>query len=155
MFFPVAGKSLSGHRILLIVIPVSSPNENHFFVGTARCNGEAISIKNDSVETPLIAAPNEALRGFDPAVIPRLVVPEHLAQVATLLDRVEACVAVFAESAPQGGVAITEAFYGLGQGASGEPLLFQGDADVHEAAEQADDEADEPWGKPVWDPDNR
>ena len=127
MTFPIPPTALSGLRALLIVIPRESPRDTAFFVGTAECDGSSIGLMGPHGRiVEAIAAPAEALRGFDPKVLPKVLMPDAYQSVASLLAGVDACVAVFA-GAPPGGLTHADAFFGLAAGAAGEPLLMQGD----------------------------
>lgn len=134
MFRPPEGAEWSGRRVLLIVIPRSAVHDAHFFVGIAQHNGAGIYVRDDAGRcTPSFLVPAEELRGFDPTVLPNLIVPEHYPRLAQLIgsDRaLDACLAVFAESPPGGGLILQHAFYGLGESATGQPLLFQGDPEL-------------------------
>lgn len=139
-------QSITGRRVLLIVVPRPHVADACFFVGVARCDGTGISVADDhGRSTAIFQAPAEALRAFDPERLPRLIVREHYQQIRRLIGDIDGCVAVFTDSAPAGGMVLREAFYGLGTGAPGQPLLFQGDPEVYRADRSEDDEESEPW----------
>lgn len=144
MFFSVEGERLSGLQILLIVIPRSAPREAHLTAGTALCDGHEIIVNSGGRRTPSLPAPRESLVGFDPAILPRLIVPRQYARLQPLLHGVVACVALFADVAPAGALVLHDAFFGLGEGAAGQPLLFQGSPEGDGDAA----EAPEPWATP-------
>jgi hypothetical protein len=60
-------------------------------------------------------------------MLPNLIVPEKLTELADILGDLDAGVVIFSESAPVGGRRIKDAFFGLAEGAEGQPLLMQGD----------------------------
>src|SRR5205085_3626085 len=110
-----------------IVIPLDSPHDAYFFIGTAVWDRRSIFLVNDAEERLVrIPVTAKALQGFDPLVLPNVLMPRVLAELPPL-DEIEACVAVFSETAPAGVSARHNAFFGLARGARGEPLLMQGD----------------------------
>ena len=126
--FPIPPAELSGLYVLLMVIPLDSPRDAYFFVGTAVWDRRSIFLINDAEERLVrIPVSAEALQGFDPQVLPNVLIPRLLEELAPTLGEIEACVAVFAETAPAGAPANHNAFFGLARGAKGEPLLMQGD----------------------------
>jgi hypothetical protein len=126
--FPIPANELTGLYVLLMVIPLDSPHDAYFFVGTAVWDRRSIFLVNDAEERLVrIPVSADALRGFDPQVLPKVLMPRVLEELAPALTEIEACVAVFAESAPAGAPAYHNAFFGLARGAKGEPLLMQGD----------------------------
>lgn len=134
MFRPPEGAELSGLRVLLIAIPRSAVHDAHFFVGVAHHDGAGIFVRDDAGPcTPSFPVPVDELRRFDPTVLPNLIVPEQYPPVVQLIgsdQALDACLAVFAESPPEGGLILHDAFYGLGESANGQPLLFQGDPEL-------------------------
>jgi hypothetical protein len=126
--FPISADGLSGLYVLLIVIPLDSPHEAYFYVGTAVWDRRSIFLINDAEERLVrIPVSAEALSGFDPAVLPNVLVPRIFQELAPSLTEVEACVAVFSDTAPAGASAYRSAFFGLAKGSNGMPLLMQGD----------------------------
>jgi hypothetical protein len=123
-------QSLTGRRVLLIVIPVTAPNTAHFFAGTARWTGTALEVRPTGADAPIDArGSDESLEAFDPAELPSLMDPEAYARVAELATGVDACVAVFAPERPATGLVLEAPFLGLARGAAGEVLLMRGEPD--------------------------
>jgi len=126
--FPVAANELTGLYVLLVVIPLDSPHDAYFFVGTAVWDRRSIFLVNDAEERLVrIPVSADALQGFDPQTLPKVLMPRVLEELTPMLAEIEACAAVFAESAPAGTPAYHNAFFGLARGSKGEPLLMQGD----------------------------
>ena len=126
--FPIPANELTGLYVLLMVIPLDSPHDAYFFVGTAVWDRRSIFLVNDAEERLVrIPVSADALQGFDPQVLPNVLMPRVLEELAPALTEIEACVATFAESAPAGAPPQHNAFFGLAKGAKGEPLLMQGD----------------------------
>lgn len=92
----------------------------------------------------------EALAGFDPAVLSKIIVPEHYPTVAALAAHVYACVAMFSQEEPVGSMVLEWPFFGLGGNmTTGQVLLFQGMAEAH----REDAEDIPPWASEPWEPD--
>lgn len=133
--FPMSPDSLEGRRVLLIVVPLNDVQTVYFLTGTAEWSGTELRVHLPSGGEPVIARGSRvALEGFDPAVLPRLIVPEQYPQIATLARGVDAAVAVFAPTAPTApdaavSLKLKTPFYGLARGAAGEVLLMQGGPD--------------------------
>jgi hypothetical protein len=126
--FPISADELTGLYVLLMVIPLDSPRDAYFYVGTAVWDRRSIFLVNDAEERLVrIPVSAEALQGFDPQVLPNVLIPRALEALTPTIAEIEACVAVFADTAPAGAVAYSNAFFGLARGAKGEPLLMQGD----------------------------
>jgi len=126
--FPIPANALTGLYVLLMVIPLDSPHDAYFFVGTAVWDRRSIFLVDDA-EQRLVRIPvsAEALQGFDPQVLPNVLMPRVLEELAPRLGEIDSCVAVFADTAPAGAPAHHNAFFGLARGTKGEPLLMQGD----------------------------
>jgi hypothetical protein len=119
-------ENLSGRQILLIAIPRSAVHQAHFFTGTAEMDETGVGLRTKHGSVPRFSAPS-ALRSFPPSMLSKLVLSEQYAKLKPLLMGVEACVPVFADSVPGGGLVLDDAFFGIARGASGEVLLFQGE----------------------------
>jgi len=129
--------------ILLIVIPTTDVRTAHFFRGVAACDDRSIRVNAEGGWIRRINTTAESLNGFDPALLPKLIVPEFVDVVLQLAKEVATCVVVFSSDTPERGVVLKDAFFGLARGRAGEPILFQG-----EAAPAS--EADEPWDASRW-----
>ncbi|HXD47610.1 MAG TPA: hypothetical protein VN600_02475 [Gemmatimonadaceae bacterium] len=126
MSYPLKGSALSGHRILLILIPRDKPRDVYFAAGVAEVRSDSITVAPHDVERIRIDTSPDALSGFDPEMLPRLLsgpAMKHLGDLGTL---VEACVPLFVYVPPPGCLRISDCLFGLGQSADGRPLLFQG-----------------------------
>jgi hypothetical protein len=145
--------ALDGLQILLIVIPRLSNHRVHFIAGRATVRDDSISLYGPQGEHVItVDAAAAALRGFDVEMLSKVMLPECLPLLGNLIDDIEACVAVFSNSVPSDSLVIEYPFYALGQGADGEPLLFQGDSEPPEFEDDA--EAPPPWAAPPWTPDD-
>jgi hypothetical protein len=126
--FPIPADELTGLYVLLMVIPLDSPHDAYFYIGTAVWDRRSIFLVNDAEERLIrIPVSAEALQGFDPQVLPNVLVPRVLEELAPKVTEIEACVAIFSATAPAGASAHRGAFFGLAKGANGMPLLMQGD----------------------------
>lgn len=125
--FPISPESLDGRRVLLIVIPTSDVRIAYFLAGTAEWGGAELRVRPAPGGAPVVVhGSRQALKGFNPAILPRLIVPDRYPQVAALAQGADAVVAVFAPAAPAA-VAVKAPFYGLAGGPGSEVLLMQGD----------------------------
>jgi hypothetical protein len=130
--FPIRPESLDGRRVLLIVIPTSDVHTAYFLAGTAEWDEAELRVRSAPGNAPVVVhGSRQALEGFDPGVLPRLIVPDRYPQVAVLAQAADAVVAVFAPTAPAGAVALKAPFYGLASGPGNEVLLMQGDPGAH------------------------
>ena len=149
----MAVEALDGRPVLLILASRTAP-EGAFIRGVASWDAPAgrLSISPASGGAPvLVDGSREALRGFDPAVLPRLIVDKYRDAVLVLAAGVEACVAAFSEEAPAGAASFLRPFYGLaGNVRTGEVLLSQGPVEI--ASYDGEDDADDSWSEP-WEPD--
>jgi hypothetical protein len=149
--YPLTPEALDGRPILLILVPRDAPHA-HFLAGVARWTDRGLLVEHGPSATSIeLRGTAEALAGFDPAALPRIVVPERYPAVARLADGVHACVAVFSGEEPAGAVRLECPFFGLGGNMeTGEVLLFQ-DVASQESAEEAWADEDDlpPWaGEP-------
>jgi hypothetical protein len=119
--------NVEGRRILLIVLPRNALQMAYFFVGIAELDDEGITLRGKSgVRVVYVSARRHAIDGFPADVLPSLIVSEHYPAVAALAVGVEECAATFSPREPVGGLAIRDAFFAFGEGATGQPLIFQG-----------------------------
>ena len=125
-------ESLDGQRVLLIVILASDVQTAYFMAGTAKWTGEELQVQSSPETAPVIAiGARVALQGFNPELLPRLIVPRHFPQVAKLANGVVAAVVIFAASAPARALALDAPFFGLASGKDNQVFLMQGDPAAH------------------------
>src|SRR3712207_6397689 len=94
--FPLDVEELDGRRVLLILVPYERKQVAYFAAGPARWTGAGLRVEYDPAHPAAVArASRAALRGFDPAVLPRLIVPEHRPAVLAAAGEVSACVVAF------------------------------------------------------------
>jgi hypothetical protein len=130
--FPMSPESLDGRRVLLIVIPASAARTACFLTGTAKWTGEDLEVQSAPDSAPVVAKGTRvALQGFNPALLPRLIVPSDYPQVAQMAQGVAAAVAIFAPSAPEGAMTLESPFFGLAHGKDNQVFLMQGDPGAH------------------------
>jgi hypothetical protein len=93
----------------------------------------------------------EALVGCDPAMLPRIILPQHATTILALAEDVDAYVSAFGTEVPPGALTLASPFFGLAKNnATGECLLLQGQAEMVSAEEN---ESPEPWAAEQWMPD--
>jgi hypothetical protein len=125
--FPMEPDSLDGKRVLLIVIPSNASHTAYFVTGVASWTDEELKIRSSPEAAPIVAKGTRvALQGFDPALLPRLIIPSYYHQVADVANGAVACVVIFAPSAPVGALALRDPFFGLASGKDRQVLLMQG-----------------------------
>lgn len=150
---PLSLADLHGRRILLLLVPLDAPRRTLVVAGDAEWTGEALLVRHSADEPPVVAhGPAGALWGFAPQMLPRLMLPAALAAVQPLVADVSACLAIFSDAEPRGALALDRAFYGLGGGADGSVLLFQGTPDEGVSGVPAASEQAEPWAAEPWEP---
>jgi hypothetical protein len=126
--FPIPADELTGLYVLLMVIPLDAPRAAYFYVGTAVWDRRSIFLINDAEERLVrIPVSADALQGFDPQLLPNVLVPRVLEELVPRIAEIEACVAIFSDTAPAGAPAYQNAFFGLARGVKGEALLMPGD----------------------------
>lgn len=126
--FPMAVEALDGRHVLLILVSLAT-REAGFVPGVAAwdARGGRLAIMPAMGGSPVpVEGSRAALRGFDPSVLTRLIVPEYRDAVLALAAGAEACVAALGDQKPVGAAAFPNPFFGLaGNSATGEVHLFQ------------------------------
>ena len=137
MPFPIPPADLDGERILLIGVVMPAARAACFVSGTARYTGSELRV-HGAAERPAVAAGSgAALQGFDPAVLPHLIVRHHRDMVLARAAGVTACVVAAVPEGLAGAIVLDQPFFGLAMnGTTGEIFLMQGD-------DSEDDYADE------------
>jgi len=129
--FPVKPESLDGKRVLLIVIPRNTLQTAYFVAGIASWTGDELQVRSSSEAAPVVAkGARVTLQGFDPALLPRLIIPRYYHQVADVAKGAVACVVIFAPTAPVGALALRAPFFGLASGKDDTVVLMQGDPGI-------------------------
>lgn len=148
MEYPVAPSDLDNRPILLIQVLESDPRRAFFLSGFARWTGHGLRVRSGRFEVPAWGTAR-ALSGFDPALLPALIVPEILDDVSDLAKGVDACVVSLTADPPVTGIERRDAFFGLALGSEGQIFLMQGDPHPDDDEEvdgeddwRADDEQD-------------
>jgi len=135
--FPIPVKDLDGRQVLAIAIPKSRPSLAVFVAGVATWTGRELHVTPERAGLRLVLDGSPAtLRGFNPAVLPKLIVPPHRSAVVALAVNAIACVVAFVDQPPPGSLQIEEAFFGLAANENtGEVFLMQGDDRIHNLVE--------------------
>jgi hypothetical protein len=150
--FPADPESLESRRVLLILVAEEAPWTAAFVTGIAHWLEGRFSLMCGQPPIAFeVPGTREALAGFDPAILPRLIVPKHSPTVLALAEGVDACVSAFCTAVPPGALTLASPFFGLGKNTStGACLLFQGPAEMVLAEENV---SPEPWAAEQWRPD--
>lgn len=138
--FPMPPAELDGGRILLIEVSESDTSRASFLAGVAHWTGSALRVEG-AEQTVEASGSERALAGFDPALLPRLVVPHALPPIEALAAGVRACVVTLSRSPSHRSLAVRQPFFGLALGPDREVFLMQGDPDDWES--DTDEEYDE------------
>lgn len=150
--FPVDPEALDGRRVLLIVVAEESPWAASFVNGIAHWREGRFSLTCGQPPAAFqVPGTREALLGWDPALLPRIIVAKHAPTVLAVAQGVDACVSVFATCLPPGAVTLPLPFYGLGKNTvTGACLLFQGEPELVSPDQEV---SAEPWASDPWTPD--
>ena len=127
--FPVPVEALDGQRVLLIALVAAEPRNAYFVTGKASWSGERLRIAYDaswrSAEPTGTAA---AWRGFDPRVLPTILLPDAWRRIEPLARDVAACVASWLAEPPRSALVISDAFFGMASNRdTGEIFLMEVD----------------------------
>ena len=134
MPFPVPLIDLDGQRVLLIGV-VLAARRACFVTGTAQYTGAELRVNRAGGDSVVAGGTASALQGFDPAVLPRLIVPEHRGFVLSQAAGVVACVVAAIPAPFPDAIVLDEPFFGLAMnGETGDVFLMQVDdsEDEHE-----------------------
>lgn len=139
--FPLPPEALDDQRVLLIGFVEADTRNAYFVVGIASWSGTRLRVAYDphlpSVEPTGTAA---AWRGFDPQVLPKILLPKALHRVEPLLGDVAACVVAWMPEPIPAALVIANAFFGLAANPeTGEVFLMQGDPSLVEMLSQRPD----------------
>jgi hypothetical protein len=127
--FPLTLAQLDRQRVLLIAIPASSPRMACFASGAATYEDGRLRVAY-ATDRPdaVVDDSRQSVRGFDPTVLPRLIVAAQRNKVLQLARGSTACVAASVPSPLPGALNIEDAFFGLSMNQlTGEVFLMQGD----------------------------
>lgn len=152
-------ETLDGRPVFLILVARNAADAT-FLPGVASWDAlnERLSL-TPSTRGPVlsVAGTPEALKGFDPTVLPRLIVAEFRDAVLALAAGAEACIVAFSDALPAGAATYRYPFFGVGANTrTGEVFLFQGSDHIESDDEDDMDEdgdADAPWAAEPWSPD--
>jgi hypothetical protein len=127
--FPLPVEALNDRRILFIGVDAAHPHCAYFVVGVAQWTGSELRVAY-SPNAPS-AVPNgtpSAWSGFDPAILPNVLMPDAWRHVEPLGRDVEACVVAWVSQPLAEALALPDPFFGLAaSGHTGGVLLMQGD----------------------------
>jgi hypothetical protein len=127
--FPRPVEALDQQRVLFIGLVADDPHNAYIVVGRAAWTGAQLRIAYD-VRRPIIepSGTPPAWRGFDPAVLPEILVPEAWRRVEPLVDDVVACVVAWVSAPLPAALVLVEPFFGVAENReTGEIFLMQGD----------------------------
>ena|SRR6185437_9027569 len=112
--FPLSAQALDGHRVLFIGIDPNDPRTAFFVSGDAEWSGTALQIVySPDVPHAVPGGTPPAWRGFDPAMLPRVLTPEAWHHVEPLSRDVEACVVSWVSAPLPEALVQTDPFFGL------------------------------------------
>jgi hypothetical protein len=126
--FPMPVEGLDGKWLLAIAIPKDEPSTAFFVKGLATWTGSELRIVANRASAPLVLGGSPAaLEGFNPAVLPKVIVSAHRSAIVALAAGVTACVVAFVDQPPLDALEIERVFFGLSMNEhTGEVYLMQG-----------------------------
>jgi len=127
--FPLPAEALDGQRVLLIGLVRTDARNAYFVSGVASWSDQRLSVAYDPMVPSLkpLGTPL-AWRGFDPCVLPDILLPKAWRRVEPLASGVAACVVSWLPDSVPSALVIGNAFFGVAtNGATGEIFLMQGD----------------------------
>ena len=127
--FPLPAEALDGQRVLLIGLVRTDPRNAYFVSGVASWSDQRLSVAYDPMVPSLkpLGTPL-AWRGFDPCVLPDILLPKAWRRVEPLASGVAACVVSWLPDSVPSALVIGNAFFGVAtNGGTGEIFLMQGD----------------------------
>lgn len=150
--FPIDPEALDSCRVLLILVAEKPPWTAAFVTGIAHWReGRFFLMCGQPPAAFEVPGTRDALVGWDPAILPRLLVSPHATTVLTLAEGVEACISVFGTVVPPGALTLAKPLFGVAKNnATGECLLFQREAEMRLPEENV---SPEPWAAEPWMPD--
>src|SRR4051812_32899044 len=94
--FPVDPEALDGSRVLLVLVAEEPPWTAAFVTGIAHWLKSRFFIMYGQPPAAFeVRGTREALVGWDPAILPRLIVAKHAPTVLALAEDVDVCVSAF------------------------------------------------------------